>query len=226
MLRRRLATWRRARRWRSFVWPSACCGGLSCIPVNGPLSNNHSLFIINIVQCPNMPSLKKAAMSLSSNKVHPSNSQDADSEMVDQPRRRRQSFSTSVVADDSGSARGTPIPRSSSPASFRRRSLSNGSIGVDTGSLAEQQDGRNTTRRFSVEDDLQKKPQIKRNSVDDDFITPAPRKIAEQVQSLALQRFFSSAQESNSWSASTKKMIFGSDIDDSNLQNRTKLETR
>jgi hypothetical protein len=160
---------------------------------------------------PNMSSLKKAVKSLSSNKVHPSNSQDADSEMADQPRRRRQSFSNSVVADDSGSARGTPIARSSSPApsSFRRRSLSNGSIG-------------------SVEDDLQKKAQIKRNSVvlDGDFINPAPRKIAEQVQSMALQHFFSSAKKSNAWSASSKKMIFGSEIDDSNLINRTKLESR
>jgi hypothetical protein len=167
---------------------------------------------------------------LSSNKVHPSNSQDADSEMADQPRRRRQSFSSSVVADESGSARATPVPRSSSPApsSFRRRSLSNGSIGADTGSLAEQQDGRNTTRSISVEDDLQKKTQIKRSSefLDGDFINPAPRKIAEHVQSLALQRFFASAQKANSWSASSTKMIFGSDIDDSNLQNRAKLEAR
>lgn len=189
-----------------------------------------NLFTINVAQYPNMSSLKKAAKSLSSNKVHPSNSQDADSEMADQPRRRRQSFSSSVVADESGSARATPVPRSSSPApsSFRRRSLSNGSIGADTGSLAEQQDGRNTTRSFSVEDDLQKKTQIKRSSevLDGDFINPAPRKIAEHVQSLALQRFFSSAQKANSWSASSTKMIFGSDIDDSNLQNRAKLEAR
>jgi hypothetical protein len=50
--------------------------------------------------------------------------------------------------------------------------------------------------------------------------------LAEHIQSLALQRFFSSAQSSNSWSAASKKMIFGSDIDDAKLQNRTKLEAR
>jgi hypothetical protein len=168
-----------------------------------------------------MSSLKKA--SFSSSKVHPSNSQDADSEMTDQPRKRRPSFSSSVVAEDSGTA------RSASPAtsSFRRRSLSNGSVGADAGSLVDQLDGRNPTKSFSGENDLQKKPQTKRSSVfpDDDF-KPAPRKNDLGAQSLALQRFFSSAQKSNSWSAASKRMIFGSDIDDSNLQNRSKLETR
>jgi hypothetical protein len=192
-----------------------------------------------------MHALKKAAKAVSSNKVHPTESQDADSETAQPPRRRRQSRDMSVAGNDSimppsilkiGSskhspessalrrpsfsldARSTPTARASPTlASFRRRSLSNGSIGSETAGLRELGSGRDAAHSPHSQDDT---------IVQQGKAPSAPRKDIQQVQSLALQRFFSSAQSSNSWSAASKKMIFGSDIDDAKLQNRAKLENR
>jgi hypothetical protein len=205
-----------------------------------------------------MHALKKAAKSIGSNRVHPTESQDADSEMAQPPRRRRQSRDMSVAGNDSimppsilkiGSskhspeisalrrpsfsldARSTPTARASPTlASFRRRSLSNGSIGSETAGLRELGSGRDAAHSPHSQDDAivqqGKAPSADRSIREDKSGIAAPRKDIQQVQSLALQRFFSNAQSSNSWSAASKKMIFGSDIDDAKLQNRAKLENR
>ncbi len=210
-----------------------------------------------------MQSFKKAAKSvaLSANKVHPlreTESQDADSEMAQPPRRRRQSFSRDVRdADrDSSSTKGspdisstaarrpsiearlTPTARASPVlSSFRRRSLSNGSVGSEMASPGRKEqapgDRIDAVKHSSVQDDSSShqlkayKKVVALNTLRGDHISEsAPRKDAQQIQSMALQRFFSSAQKSNNWSAASKKMIFGSDIDDAKLQNRAKLESR
>jgi hypothetical protein len=128
-------------------------------------------------------------------------------------------------------ARSTPTARASPTlASFRRRSLSNGSIGSETAGLREPGSGRDAAHSPHSQDDAiaqqGKSPSADRLIREDKGGNAAPRKDIQQVQSLALQRFFSSAQISNSWSAASKKMIFGSDIDDAKLQNRAKLENR
>jgi hypothetical protein len=188
-----------------------------------------------------MQALKKAAKAVGSNKVHPTESQDADSEMVQPPRRRRQSRDITVAGNDSfmppsilkiGSSKNAPELRrpsfsldakhsptaraSPTLTSFRRRSLSNGSIGSETAGLREPGSGR----------DAAHSPAPPSSIPEDKNGIPAPRKDIQQIQSLALQRFFTSAENSNSWSAASKKMIFGSDIDDAKLQNRSKLENR
>jgi hypothetical protein len=204
-----------------------------------------------------MQSFKKAAKSVGSNRVHPTESQDADSEMPDRAPRRRASFSQD--AHDSSNSQTVPAlqktgsmklspdtvslrrpsldarsplsARSASPA-FRRRSLSNGSVGGELAGLAERTDGRTsnlTSTKNPVQDELQSNPKkklsVSQRGREAESVVAQP-KSAEHVQSLALQRFFSSAQSSNSWSAASKKMIFGSDIDDAKLQNRAKLEAR
>jgi hypothetical protein len=210
-----------------------------------------------------MQAFKKAAKSvaLGANKVHAlrdTESQDADSEMAQPPRRRRQSFSRDVrdAENDSPSTKGsteisstaarrpsiearlTPTARGSPVlTSFRRRSLSNGSVGSDIAAagLRDQAQGDRTdaVKQSSVKDDSNShqlkamKKVVGVNALRGDHVTEsAPTKDMQQVQSMALQRFFSSAQKSNNWSAASKKMIFGSDIDDAKLQNRAKLEQR
>ncbi len=202
-----------------------------------------------------MQSFRKAARSVGANKVHPTESQDADSEMVQPPRRRRQSFSREVLENSPKSpvvgsikespenaatrrpsidGRLTPTARTSTvPTSFRRRSLSNGSVGSDIAGLREQGDIPDAAKRASVSEDSsshQKRAQPKAVAANADeengTNVAVPRKDMQQVQSLALQRFFSSAQNANSWSASSKKMIFASEIDDAKLVNRSKLEAR
>ena len=207
-----------------------------------------------------MQSFKKAAKSVGSNRVHPTASDDADSEMPDRAPRRRASFSqdaldssnspTAPAFQKTGSMKLSPdtvslvslrrpsvdaksplSARSSSPA-FRRRSLSNGSAGGELAGLAELTDGRTsnlTSTKTPVQGELQPNPQkkvsVSQRGHEAESVVAQPNS-AEHVQSLALQRFFSSAQSSNSWSAASKKMIFGSDIDDAKLQNRAKLEAR
>lgn len=190
-----------------------------------------------------MQALKKAAKAVGSNKVHPTESQDADSEMAQPPRRRLQSRDITVAGNDSfmppsilkiGASKNSPelrrpsfsldakhSPMSTARASptltsFRRRSLSNGSIGSETAGLREPGSGR----------DAAHSPVPHSSTLEDKSSIAAPRKDIQQIQSLALQRFFTSAEISNSWSAASKKMIFGSDIDDAKLQNRAKLENR
>ena len=217
-----------------------------------------------------MRQFKKVVKSVGSNRVHPTESQDADSEMAavstprpDPPRRRRQSFGRDVLeipasqmestSQKSGSVKSSPdivsarrsgaesrlpvaplFTRSTSPA-FRRRSLSNGSVGADFRELEGEIDAHASGKRASVPDNRQ--PHQKNGhskSVDSrrekdpkaDAVEAAPRANADHLQSVALQRFFSSAEMSNSWSAASKKMIFGTDLDDSKLQNRAKLEAR
>jgi hypothetical protein len=207
-----------------------------------------------------MKSFKKVVKSVGSNRVHPTESHDADSEMPDRAPRRRASFSHDVhdssnspsaaAFQKTGSMKPSPdtvspvslrrpsldarsplSARSSSPA-FRRRSLSNGSVGGELAGLAELTDGRTsnlTSTTTPVQVELQSNPKkkvsVSQRAHDAESVVAKP-KSAEHVQSLALQRFFSSAQSSNSWSAASKKMIFGSDIDDAKLQNRAKLEAR
>ena len=232
---------------------------------------------------PAMQKLKKAVKSVGGAKVHPTNSMDADTEMAEPPRRRRQSFSSEVPAEDASSGRMSPSPaltlqrisgrRPSSeniaarppslnsesgvspmlqPASpspsetRRRRSLSSGRDGgtpVRGGSPSpapsrrgnmEQWDASDVARSSPVENDHHLKFDRAHRKISvitalkGDYTEPvaAPRQNAEHIQSQALQHFFSSAQSSNSWSASSKKMIFASEIGDSKLQNRGKLEAR
>ena len=203
--------------------------------------------------------------------------------MAEPPRRRRQSFSSEVPAEDASSGRMSPSPaltlqrisgrRPSSeniaarptslnsesgvspmlqPASpspsetRRRRSLSSGRDGgtpVRGGSPSpapsrrgsmEQWDASDVARSSPVENDHHSKFDRAHRKISvvtalkGDYTEPvaAPRQNAEHIQSQALQHFFSSAQSSNSWSASSKKMIFSSQIDDSKMQSRGKLETR
>lgn len=207
-----------------------------------------------------MHSFKRAAKLVGSNRVHPTESQDADTEMAEPPRRRRQSFSHDVrdsttsqmaitsqktgnikLSPDIASARRPSIDaksplsaRSASPA-FRRRSLSNGSVGAEVRSLMEQAEVQTSAKAMPVQNNLHSLNKNAASKFVDyrrehdakgDVDTVVARASTDHVQSAALQRFFSSAEKSNSWSSASKKMIFGSDLDDAKLQNRAKLEAR
>jgi len=229
-----------------------------------------------------MQKLKKAVKAVGASKVHPSNSMDADTEMAEPPRRRRQSFSSEVLAEDAPSGRMspalqrisgrrpsfdniaarrpslnsdsglTPTSQPATPASAdvrRRRSLSNGRDGgapnmtgspiISRRGSLEPIDTADVSRSSPIDDDLQSrsdrakldKAHRKISAVlalkgEHSEPQAAQRVTAEHIQSQALQNFFSNAQSSNSWSASSKKMIFASQIDDSKMQSRGKLETR
>jgi hypothetical protein len=133
---------------------------------------------------------------------------------------------------DHRSSTPTSAARSASPSSpiiLQRRSLSNGSLGGDIAGVSEQTEGQTSVKAYPIQHKALGQGRAKSASpavAEEPNYPTAAMKHPEHIQSVALQRFFSSAQSSNSWSASSKKMIFGSDLDDSKLQNRAKLEGR